>query len=293
MIEPDPSHSPSCPLCGGTGKARAFPYASRWLGREFVYLACDGCGTRYINPVPDAELLAQIYAPGDYHDRFYDGDGHSAYHRTSRLLASHLPKGSRVLDYGCGAGQLLAALTAEGFVAEGGEFSAAAADNAARRAGCRVFDLSQPGWQDQGPWDCIHLGDVIEHLIAPLETLRAILGALSPDGLLSAEGPLEANPSPVNAAANLTGWVKTRLRPGEVPEFPPYHLIFTNASAQRAMFGRLGYPLTELVWQLDENGWPYRGNGAVRNAIALVAMAGAQVVPGWGNRFRSLHRKEG
>lgn len=284
-----------CPYCGGAAAGAAFPYASRFAGEDFGYFACSRCDTRYIDPVPSPRVFEQIYAPGDYHDVFYDGDGQSAYRETAEKLAAKLAPNARVFDYGCGSGHFIAALKERGIAASGGEFSAAAAASAAERCGAEVFDLSGPDWQDAGPWDCIHLGDVIEHLPDPGVTLNAILGQLAPGGLLSAEGPLEANRSLVYGAAALFGWAKQQ-RTAAPPEFPPYHLIFTSAQAQRAFFARLDAPLTELYWEVHETGWPYRRNGAVRNAIAQASIAVSRlplVGRGFGNRFRALYRREG
>ena len=284
-----------CPLCGGAAGRTAFPYASRFAADVFSYVACSRCGTRYIDPVPSSAVFEKIYAPGDYHDVFYDGDGQSAYGATAERLADHLPPEARVLDYGCGSGHLIEALRTQGLAASGGEFSVEAAANAASRCKAKVFDLSSSGWLEAGSWDCIHLGDVIEHLPDPVATVNTILGQLAPGGLLSVEGPLEANPSLVYGAAALFGWAKRQCS-ATVPEFPPYHLIFTSAKAQRDFFHRLAVPLREIHWDVQETGWPYRRNGALRNAIAQASIAISHlplVGTGFGNRFHALYRKEG
>lgn len=280
-----------CPLCGALPKGAAFPWASRYAGAEYRYFACSACATRYIDPVPDSAAMAQMYGSGEYHEEFYEGEGHSPYRQTAARIAAQLPRGARVLDYGCGAGHLIAALKALGIDAEGAEFSAAAAGNAAAKSGCRVHDLSAGNWQAAGPWDAIHLGDVIEHLADPRDVVAGLLPLIREGGLLSAEGPIEANASLVNFAIKLFGHAKRLLRPQFVGEFPPYHLLFTSAAAQRGFFRRLP-GLSEVHWQVSENGWPYRGNGAIRNAIALAAMAAAKL-PGvaLGNRFSALLRK--
>ena len=284
----------TCPFCDGPAGAAAFPYASRFAGESYTYRACRDCGTRFIDPLPSDSVFARIYAPSEYHDEFYDDEaGQGDYATTAELLARHLPQGARVLDYGCGAGHLLTALRARSFEASGAEFSGDAARNAAARSGCIAHDLSDPAWPNGESWDCIHFGDVIEHLTDPKAVLSAALGWLEPGGWLSATGPLEANPSLVNAAAAAVGGIKRMVKPGAIAEFPPYHLLFTSAAAQRDLFTRLGAPLTELVWEVEETGWPYRDNGAVRNIVALSAIAAAKVMPGWGNRFRALYRKEG
>ena len=297
MTTPDATPSPTprrCPLCDGASAGPAFPYATRYLGQRYGYLGCGTCGTRFIDPLPDAAAFAAMYAPGDYHDVFYDGDGQGEYARTAAKLAAHLPVGARLLDYGCGAGHFVMAARAAGLDAAGAEHSAEAAANAAQRTGATMFDLGTEAWRAGEPWDCIHLGDVIEHLPDPRASLRDVLGAIRPGGWLSVEGPLEANASLVHGAIRLTGWAK-RLAGRSEGSFAPYHLLFTDAVAQRALFDRLGEPLRCEYWELSETGWPYRGNGALRNAIALAAIRASRVPvlgSGLGDRFRALFRRE-
>lgn len=281
-----------CPLCSAEPKGPAFPWVSSYNAAEYRYFGCSACGTRYIDPVPDAAAMAAMYGSGEYHEEFYEGEGHAPYEQTAARIATHLPKGARVLDYGCGAGHLIAALKARGMAAEGAEFSASAAANAAARSGCRVHDLTEGIWREAGPWQAIHLGDVIEHLPDPRATMEGLLPLIAPGGLLSAEGPLEANKSLVSGAVLLFGHAKRRLRPGFTGEFPPYHLLFAKAAGQRAFFRRLP-GLHEVHWRVSENGWPYRRNGLARNAIALAAMAAAKLPGlGLGNRFAVLLRKD-
>ena len=227
------SRAPSCPLCDQAPRGAAFPYATRYRGKRYRYLACGGCRTRFIDPLPDAEAFAAMYAPDDYHAEFYaEDDGQGAYAETAAKLAEQLPPGARLLDYGCGSGHFVAAAKSVGFAAEGAEHSAAAAAAAAARCGAAVHDLSDEAWRAAGPWECVHLGDVLEHLPDPRATLVDVLGVVRPGGWLSVEGPLEANPSPVHVAIHLTGRLK-RLAGRSEGAFPPYHLFFTDAAAQR------------------------------------------------------------
>lgn len=288
-----PSEVRRCPFCGAPPGRRALPFASHFGGSDFTYFACSSCRIRYIDPVPGPEQLTLLYAPDSYHAEFYEGEGPADYAAVADRLAAHLPGGARVLDYGCGGGHLLVALRNRGFAAQGAEFSAAGAANAERTSQCPVMDLSEPTWSDSGPWDCIHFGDVIEHLPDPLATLRDALAQLAPGGWISAVGPLEANASLVNGAIALYGAIRHGLRPSAVPEIPPYHLTFANAAAQRALFAGLESKLEEVVWQVEDDGWPYRANGFLRNAIALASL-GLSRLPGlrgrWGNRFAALYR---
>ncbi len=282
-----------CPFCGGPPAAPAFPYATHFAGSNYRFVRCGGCATRFIDPLPSAAALAKMYATGDYHDVFYDGEGQGAYQASAARLKAHLAPGAQVLDYGCGAGHLLRALAAAGLDASGAEFSAEAAANAAKRSGLTVYAPDDAGWRAPDRWDCIHLGDVIEHLPDPRATLTELTASLKPGGILSAEGPLEANRSLVHLAARTTGWIKRAMGRGS-GSFVPYHLVFATAASQRALFGTLAVPLGEVLWQLEETGWPYLRGGAMRNAIALAAIGLARlplIGAGMGNRYIALYRK--
>ena len=292
MSAPANPASRPCPFCAGNAGGLAHPGRSRYAGESFAYSHCGRCGLVYIDPLPSPALLDKLYAGGDYHEAFYADEGQSSYAETADRLARHLPPGARVLDFGCGTGHLIAELRARGFAAAGVEFSAERAAAAEARSGCPVFPASDPVWQTAGQWDCIHLGDVIEHLGEPRETLRQCLADLAPSGMISAEGPLERNRSLVFYATALFACAKRWRDPSFVPEFPPYHLLFADAASQRRFFA--GLPgASEVLWDVHESGWPYRGNGAVRDVIARASIALSRL-PGlrgrWGNRFAALYR---
>jgi SAM-dependent methyltransferase len=281
-----------CPFCRATRSRPAYPWRSRWEGRDFRYLRCARCALVFIDPVPDAAMLDRMYASGDYHEEHYDGEGHGDYDRTARRIASFVTPGARILDFGCGAGHLLSALGRHGLAPEGAEFSPVPAALAERRSGYPVFATSVPGWHSRGPWDAIHVGDVLEHLPDPIAGMRECIAQVRPGGLLSLEGPIEDNPSLVLIAARLFARAKRLLRPERVPEFPPYHLIFASAASQRRFL--CSFPeLSEVHWSIYETGWPYRNNGTMRNAIALAAL-GTSKLPGLGrvvgNRFAAVYR---
>ena len=215
-----------CPLCGGAAGSRTFPHATRFSDVEFDYLRCRSCASVFVDPVPDADTFAKMYAKASYHDAHYIDGGPGHYESSAKLLADFLPKGASVLDYGCGLGLFLKALQAEGFLATGVEFDQEAADYAARNVGCPAFAvadfLSRP---HAAAFDALHLGDVLEHLPQPSATLLELLCFVKPGGVLFVEGPLENNPSPVFWAARLFGAVKRRIKPDFAGGSPPTHLL--------------------------------------------------------------------
>ena len=284
--------SRNCPLCGGREHGAAFPYATRFNTVRFNYLECGSCSSVFVDPVPDGQTFARMYAKGDSHDCHYEGKGGGAYTESARLLKRFLPEGSLVLDYGCGTGAFLKALGAEGFVPFGVEFDKDAADFAGGNAGCAALSVDDFLTQANKPqFDAIHLGDVLEHLPDPAATLKQLLEYLKPGGVLFAEGPLEVNPSPVYWAARLFGAIKRMVRPDFIGGHAPTHLFRTNAKQQLAFFSRVEPRFDLKYWNVYETGWPYASGGLVKGAIArfAVGLSGRQLFGvTFGNRFRGV-----
>ncbi|NBC34941.1 methyltransferase domain-containing protein [Novosphingobium sp. FSY-8] len=292
-----PRHDPlaalggaKCLACGAPAWRGGYPHDTRFDGAGYRFFACAGCGAHFINPVPDAATLARMYAPDAYHQAFYADDGRANHDTMITHLRAHLTDGARVLDYGCGNGDFLRAALAAGFLAQGAEFGASAADAAAERSGASVFDLMRGDWRDADEWDAIHLGDVIEHMTDPLPTLAGIVARLRPGGVLAAQGPLELNGSLIGMCVR--AWARAKAARGQQGSFIPWHVLYFDARAQRALFDRLG--LHPIAWQVHEDGWPYSHHGGARGMIARMGVALARL-PGlrgrWGNRFVALYRK--
>lgn len=99
---------------------------------------------------------------------------------------------SRVLDLGCAAGDLGEALSNLDFIVTGVESDPAAIAVArGRLANVIQTDLSDSSWvkvvQEHSPregFDALCLGDVLEHLPNPQQTLREAVSLLAPDGIV-------------------------------------------------------------------------------------------------------------
>jgi 2-polyprenyl-3-methyl-5-hydroxy-6-metoxy-1,4-benzoquinol methylase len=144
-------------------------------------------------------------------------------------MLEEVPAGSRVLDVGCATGYLSAQLTAAGCSVVGFERDPESADAAAPR--CErviVGDIESP--QDrtaiEGSFDVVLLGDVLEHLVNPWDTLRFVRSLLSDSGFV------------VTSIPNVAAWpVRLALLRGsfeytDVGLLDRTHLrFFTRASA--------------------------------------------------------------
>jgi SAM-dependent methyltransferase len=109
----------------------------------------------------------------------------SAFYPTERYtleILRRLPAGSRILDFGCSSGRLLAPLCHE-YQCYGVELNEAAAATAAGR-GIAMIQAADLQTSVREKFDAIALVDVFEHLPHPLELLRELAGRLAPTGVL-------------------------------------------------------------------------------------------------------------
>jgi SAM-dependent methyltransferase len=241
--------------------------------------------------MPDADALARMYGPVYANAGGADAsveDPKAPEEVLARLRAR--PPGVFV-DFGCGSGSLLAPARDLGWTAVGVEFDADVVPPAAERTGCVVFNgLEELRRSAVVPVDVIHLGDVVEHLTAPLDVLRVLVGLLRPTGWLLAQGPLEAGPCVFSAV--LRG--ARKLRSARPVEMPPYHVLQATVVGQRVLFERAG--LEALEYRVSEVAWPAPGmltaDVARRPrslglfALRKVSQAASALAPArWGNRY--------
>jgi methionine biosynthesis protein MetW len=160
-----------------------------------------------------------------------------------RLLLEAVPRGARTLDVGCAGGYLAVALRDERGADVVGLEADAAAVSTARSRGVEVLEGSaeDPGVHarlaERGPFDAIVCGDVLEHLVAPEEALRALARLLRPGGVAVVSVP------------NIAHWTARRevLR-GRFPRtdhglFDRTHLRWFTRSSAHALVSGAGLQL--------------------------------------------------
>ncbi|MDV4178810.1 class I SAM-dependent methyltransferase [Rhizobium brockwellii] len=194
----------ACSGCGSqtsTIVATGRDYIYHGTEDNFRYVRCDGCGHFYLNPRPDISQLSLMYPAnyGTFSNRFQGRANLLGRIKTivnrKRLkgVVAHLPSGGRVLDVGCGNGELLIALRQA-------------------RPDLELFGLdwhfpveTRNSLESQGiglieapleaaelptqPFDFIIMLQLIEHLWEPEESLRRLVRALANDGRLLIETP--------------------------------------------------------------------------------------------------------
>ncbi len=242
----------SCPLCDHERAEPSWLGAVSFKGREFSYPQCLSCRSLYCSPMPDDEVLGQMYGP--QYETSFDSDPTAKDPKEPGRVVEWLARLSpgTFVDYGCGGGELLVEAARLGWEVMGVEVDRDVADTIRGRTGLTVVP-----WTDdrlkRPIADLLHLGDVIEHLTDLNTTMSEIVRLIKPGGLLLAQGPLEGNANLFALSVRVMRW----LRNARVTEMPPYHVLLATAEGQRSLFQRFG--LQEREYLLREVSWPAPG----------------------------------
>ena len=199
----------ACPLCGGSSHRPLCQMHGTLFGThaDVTLCRCD-CGLVITNPQPYGETLARFYAGAKYYThcastrstwreqlrRFQmRGVGaslriwletHTECRRFMKSLAPDaftLNPGMRMLDYGCGSGDILRLAADVGLLAEGVEPDPHARAVALGR-GCVVYNSVETLIASARMYDRVLIRHVLEHLPDPIRVLRWLSGLLAPNG---------------------------------------------------------------------------------------------------------------
>lgn len=186
----------ACNLCGGI-ETLTVAKTDRRLKR-LRSVACVDCGLIRTDPMPTATELDAYYASA-YRAAYQFALGRRPpRHHLNRsrreaafraeMLASALRPGARVLDFGSGSGEFLAAARGRGCTVTGVEPGHAYAAYARVEHSVRVLDRFDDLAPDE-TFDVVTTHHVLEHLRDPVDTLARLAGRLAPGGVLYAAVP--------------------------------------------------------------------------------------------------------
>ena len=231
----------SCGVCGSR-RARTLGFRggeahrSR-LGLKSRILRCRDCGHLYPQPMPILrDTNSRYHSVDEYFAQHDPGHKLERGRNLLRQLERAIGRKGRLLDVGCGRGELLQAARLEGWGALGVETSQEFARFAQATYGVDVVNGSlESAALPAASFDAITLGAVVEHLYEPAPMLREIARLLKAGGVVWVDAPNEV--SLYNVVGNWyfrlqgKGWVCQMS-----PTFAPYHVQgFTPASLQRLL----------------------------------------------------------
>jgi len=169
----------------GAGPEGLIPTTDRFGSALADIVRCAACGHGQLERLPTEAELSTAYAEAASEDYVEEEAGQrETARRTLERIESRV-EGRSLLDLGCWVGFLLAEARDRGWGARGVEPSTFASDYARDRLGLEVItgDLLEADLP-HGAFDAIVLGDVIEHLPRPSETLDRLAELLAPGGVV-------------------------------------------------------------------------------------------------------------
>lgn len=216
--------------CGLCGAAPLMPVmqAPRVDGGTATLARCSTCRLVQVSPLPDDTELARYYHTYAYGEARAWETPAAVVSSLSTLLASLEPfrTTGRMLDIGCGAGQMLRVARQRGWLAHGTELSDVACARL-RQEGFPIAHLDSPD-VPPGSFDVITMAEVLEHLRDPLTVVRRVQELLRPGGALYLTTP--------NFNALSRRCLGAKWRVIEVPE----HLFYFTTGSLQALVRRAG-----------------------------------------------------
>jgi SAM-dependent methyltransferase len=159
---------------------------------EFELLQCANCGLIKTHPFPSPEDLPDYYKSEEYLSHGAEKKGlFASLYRLAKsynlgkkvsLFRSLIPEG-RVLDYGCGTGDLIAQARASGFNVRGAEPSQEAISHAPESVKQLIVTPEQELLADR-KYDIISMFHVLEHIDDPKSLVSSLRNKLTPGGHL-------------------------------------------------------------------------------------------------------------
>jgi 2-polyprenyl-3-methyl-5-hydroxy-6-metoxy-1,4-benzoquinol methylase len=254
----------ACPLC----KARGFKVLGKKRGHYYMsdspyensqIVRCLECGFIYANPmpVPVKDNLNDLYnedytqmlwqkntpykeVPQDFVDIF-EGN------RRLGSLESILGRKGRLLDIGCGAGNLLCLAQQKGWEVLGLEIN----DDSARfaREVNKVEVITGNIWDFKDQWagqfDAVHFNQVLEHSYDPIEFLTSVKTVMKNDGAVFCGVPNEDNVMNMIADVYIK-MIRSDFTQRLSPTFPPYHVLGFSPKTVSSVFRQTGFSVIKI-----------------------------------------------
>jgi 2-polyprenyl-3-methyl-5-hydroxy-6-metoxy-1,4-benzoquinol methylase len=271
----------ACKVCAGRDfrvlGARGGRAHRSGAGEQTRIVKCRGCGLIFPNPMPYPSGEDTRYTNvSDYFEDVMaveDEGQRQLGEKLAREAERRLGRRGRLLDVGCGRGEVVRAAHECGWEAEGCDLSPEFVRYAREVNGVRAHaaTLEQMRYPDAS-FDVVTLVEVIEHLYEPAVTARELSRVVRPGGLVYLSTPNEE--SIYQSLGNL--YYKARGRDWVVNLCPTWNLYHIHGFSPRS----LSYLLEENNFEMEEL-VVYPGTFAVPQAAGMwgrVERTGARVI---------------
>ena len=274
-----------CPVCQGISSQILYELNQS----QTRLLVCNNCQTIFYTPRPTPQELANFYNSSEYRHCYENSTmtgldfAKARYQELIKIINSYHPsvlsiKNKKLLDVGCGVGDLLTIASKDNWDVTGTEISPEATMEANRKLDNKVLtgDLLSLDLPNNS-YDLITIYHVIEHLISPTSILEKIYQLLKPGGVAFVETP---NIASLGARIKKEKWSNIK---------PPEHITYFKPNSLKYVLSTVGFeqynvftnaphivestenwnPALKFVANLVYKMVPYVGMGATLQAIAI------------------------
>ena len=186
-------------------------YKHFWEYKNLRVIDCNQCGFKHLYPLPKEDELKKIYEEqfGEkvrkgFSERKKKDEEYWALAFERRLytynqyLSSPQLRAPKILDIGCGTGNLLNYFREKGWYIQGVEPSQNFAEeleyNKIPNIPRLFNEITISEWDDLGTFDVINMSMFLEHVLDPLSIINTVASLLNPGGILTIESPNDFNP---------------------------------------------------------------------------------------------------
>lgn len=214
---------------------------------ETSLVRCRACHAVYQSPTLLPSGNPYIDVAGSYFRHDDPGLKRDAGTILARKAESLLGRRGRLLELGCGPGDVLDGARAAGWSVAGIDMTAAFAE-AGRARGIPIEVSSVEESQvlnEVGEFDVVLLAAILEHVYAPASVLERVRNVLRPGGIIFIDVPNEC--SLFTFVAN--AYQRVRLRDWVVnmsPTFPPFHVVGFCPASLTFLLDRVGFRVAEM-----------------------------------------------
>lgn len=239
-----------CPICRSSDTEQLYDRVAdleHGSGLTASFARCKSCGVLFQNPLPDAQSLRAMY-PANYRASSARGlYGRLKYFQAlmiaRRLRAQIGDPQARILELGCGAGQLLLALRQLGYSRLSGVDWTIAPELAKEAPSIAFIAHDITSYVPPQPVDVVVLNNVIEHVRDPTALLGRYRGYLGEHGSI-----VLLTPNAQSMSHRVFGRYWSGLH-------SPWHVhVFTHQSLA-ALAERSGLQIGKVVADEDPGGW--------------------------------------
>lgn len=264
-------HDLPCAACGGTSRAH-----HGWRGGEAHHdgrgmrteiVRCNSCTHLYPHPMPvPVGSLSDLYVNTEDYFSGHDVEEKKRHGLVlMKIFESKLQHRGRLLDVGCGRGELLWAAREAGWAFAGVDPSSAHLAWGRLNLGIegRLGTIEEMDFPAES-FDAVIMGGVLEHLYDPLSAFREVRRVLKPGGVFYFDAPNEdglyMRMGNLYLRALRRDWVVNLA-----PTFRPYHVQGFNPRSLRQLLKRAGFEVDEF--QISGTISPPTGKTTLRKKI--------------------------